>query len=183
MIIKTIKTKKDNEVIFRYPCLEDLNALTEYINTLSKEDTYIRFSGEIITKEDEKKYLTNVIKNIEKGDGIVIQCWIENRLIGICNIDRNFESRKRELHTGIFGISVNKNYRGEGIGYELAKITIEEAKKKIKGLRMVILDVYEPNTAARSLYKKLSFIEAGMIPQACFYRGQYVGKETMYLNL
>jgi len=69
------------------------------------------------------------------GYKVVLGCFYKEKLVGLTNVDRNKSDRKRSLHVGTFGISVEKEFRGEGIGYELGKTIIEEAKKKIPGLK------------------------------------------------
>lgn len=100
---------------------------------------------------------------MEFGDKVVLDVFVGEKLVGLANVDRNKDNRKRGRHIGIFGISVDKDYRGEGIGYNLAKAIIEEAKKQIIGLKMIIIDVYSLNQKAITLYKKLGFIEYGLL--------------------
>jgi len=46
LIVKKFISKKGKEIIIRYPKWEDLEELTRYANKLSKEDTFVTFSGE-----------------------------------------------------------------------------------------------------------------------------------------
>ena len=39
----------EGKIIFRYPTKKDLKAMWEFINTISKEKTFIRFQGEAIS--------------------------------------------------------------------------------------------------------------------------------------
>lgn len=182
-IINSFKTEKGNEVVIRYPKREDLNELTKYINALSKEDTFMSFSGEVITIDEEKKILENMLKDIELGDKIVLCAFVNDKLIGVCNIDRNMRQRTRGLHVGIFGVSVAVDFRGEGISYKLAKTAIEEAKHKISGLKIITLIVFGANQIAINLYKKLGFKECGRLPDGLLYKGDYMDEVRMYLEL
>jgi RimJ/RimL family protein N-acetyltransferase len=182
-IVKKFFSKKGKEMIIRYPKWEDLEELTLYINKLSSEDTFITFSGEEIKKEEEAKALSKWFCEIEMGDKVVLDCFYKEKLVGLANIDRDKSNRKRSLHVGTFGISVEKEFRGEGIGYELGKTIIEEAKKRIAGLKMIILDVYSLNINAQNLYKKLGFQKAGCLPKSILYRGQYIDEIKMYLEI
>ena len=120
---------------------------------------------------------------MEIGDKVVLGCFYKEKLIGLVNVDRDKSKRKRSLHVGTFGISVEKELRGKGVGYELGKTIIEEAKKKIAGLKMIILDVYSLNTNAQNLYKKLGFKEAGRLPKQILYHGFYIDEIKMYTHL
>jgi len=53
------QTKKEREIIIRYPLKSDVSALRNYINTLSREKTFIRFQGEQVSLADEKKYFVS----------------------------------------------------------------------------------------------------------------------------
>lgn len=183
-IVKVFTTKKGKEIVIRYPKWEDLDQLTFYINKLSQEDTFILFSGEKITKEEEGKTLASWFLAMEKGDKVVLGCFYKEKLVAIANVDRNLDNRKRGRHIGGFGISVAKEFRGEGIGFQLAKTIIDEAKKKITGLKMIILGVFEPNKIGLNLYKKLGFKEYGRLPKGIFYKGKYIDEVKMvcYLN-
>lgn len=178
-VVKTFVTKKRKEIVIRYPKWEDLEELTFYINKLSREDTFILFSGEKITKEEEGKTLANWFLAMEKGDKVILGCFYKEKLVGLANVDRNIDYRKRGRHIGGFGVSVVKEFRGEKIGFELTKTIIKEAKKKITGLRMIILDVFEPNKIGQNLYKKLGFVEYGRLPQGIFYKGKYIDEVKM----
>jgi RimJ/RimL family protein N-acetyltransferase len=181
-IVKKFKSKKGKEIVIRYPKWEDLDELISYINKLSQEDTFVTFSGEEIKKEEEAKVLSEWFFDMEMGNKVVLGCFYNNKLVGLANIDRDKSARKRSLHVGIFGISIEKEFRGEGIGYELGRTIIEEAKTRISGLRIVILDVYSINTNAQNLYKKLGFKDTGCLPKQILYRGQYIDEIKMYLE-
>ncbi len=176
-------TKDHQEAVIRYPRWEDLDALLSYINVLSEEDIYLTFSGETVTKEGEMYYLTETFKSIERGDMVNLCCYINNILVGTCTISRDVQSRKRSYHIGIFGITVSKQFRRSGLGEQLARITIAEAQRTIVGLKLLILSVYSPNIAAQSLYKKLGFKTAGIVPKGVWYKGTYIDEIKMYLPL
>jgi hypothetical protein len=111
-IVKKIVSKKGKEMVIRYPKWEDLEELTRYINKLSSEDTFVTFSGEEIKKEEEAKVLSEWFYGMEIGDKVVLGCFYKEKLIGLANVDREKSNRKRSLHVGIFGISVEKELRG-----------------------------------------------------------------------
>lgn len=182
-IVKQFASKKGNTVIFRYPTMDDIDVLTEYINELSQEDTYITFSGEIITREAEEEYLKTSLKEISESDKVIVVTTINNRVAGIADVTRDKKGKRRTHHIGIFGISLRTQYRGEGIGEELMKTAIDEAKKKIPDLKIITLGVYGVNDKAINLYKKIGFKEHGRLPKGCWYRGDYLDHVEMYLEV
>src|SRR6266446_3223369 len=94
-IIHKFTTKKNREVIIRYPKWEDLDEMTKYINEVSQEDTYITFSGETIRKEGEMYYLAEMIKGMELQNNIYLACFSQDLFVGSCTIMRDLSSRKR----------------------------------------------------------------------------------------
>jgi RimJ/RimL family protein N-acetyltransferase len=182
-IVKTFSTKKGDKAVIRYPFWEDLDQILAYINKLSKEDTFITLSGEKLTRKDEAGYLADWFKAMEMGDKVFLFCFVADKLVATCSVDRNTKSRQRSRHTASFGISVAKEFRSSGVGYNLASTVIAEAKKKIKGLKLIALSVYEKNKIALNLYKKLGFKKAGVIPGGVLYCNEYIDEIKMYLRL
>jgi RimJ/RimL family protein N-acetyltransferase len=181
--VKKIVTKKSKEVVIRYPYWEDIDELTRYINKLSKEDTFIPFSGETITKEQEIKAVASWFAKMETGDEVFLVAEKDKKIIAVANVTRNTENKKRSLHVGVLGISVEKEYRGEGIGEEFLRTVISEAQKQIKGLRLIILQVYGENQTALNLYQKIGFKKCGEIPEMIYFHKRYISEITMYLKL
>ncbi|MCR4263111.1 MAG: GNAT family N-acetyltransferase [Candidatus Roizmanbacteria bacterium] len=181
-IIKTFTSKSGEEVILRYPKKEDLDELLFYINELSKEDTYIRFSGEVISRDSEKKFLDKTVDNIMKGDAVMVCAFINNHLIGVSGIERNTENKQRSRHIGDFGISLRKDFRGNGIGRVLLQTVLAESKK-LPNLAMTALSVFATNIAAQKLYISGGFIIYGRLPGGVLHRGKYVDLISMYKKL
>lgn len=183
IVVYSFKTKNGEDAVIRYPTIGDVAKMTKYINTLSTEDVYVTFSGEQISYNDEYAYIEDQLRKIQKGEVVKLVCEVNGKMVAIADIYRNLQSRRRSWHIGIFGLSVSKEYRGNGIGYELARVTIEEAKKYILGLRMITLSVYGPNDVAKNLYIKLGFKEHGLLPKGIWYKNTYIDEIWMYLEV
>lgn len=171
------QTEKGLSVIIRYPTLEDVKNMQDYINTLSKEQTFIRMQGEQISFDEEKEFVTKMIKKIDEHKGVMLLVFTENRLIGICDI--NLRDRT-ERHEGVFGISMAKEYRGKGVGRLLMKTTLDEAKRHLQDLRIVTLSVYDGNDLAQKMYEEFGFEEYGKLPEGIYYKGNYIDHIYMY---
>jgi len=182
-IVKTFITKTGQEAVIRYPKWEDLDAMIDFINGISAEDIYTTFSGEVIYKDGELHFLTEMIKSMEHRNGVYLTCFVEGNMAGSATVLRETAHRKRSYHVGMFGINIDKNFRSNGIGEEFAKETLKEAKRHIEGVKMFTLNVYAPNEVAINLYKKLGFKESGRIPKAIWYKGDYIDLINMYLSL
>lgn len=176
---KEFITKSGKKIIFRPLQLSDLDEALRYINKLSKEDTYICYSGEIITREDEEKWLKEIVKKIEQKKGIAIGAILNKTLIGTSDIS---SLGRREKDIGLFGISIDKEYRREGIGTALARHVLTLAKSYLN-LRMVTLGVFANNPKAKYIYEKLGFKEYGTLPKSVSFKGKYVDHVYMYKNL
>jgi RimJ/RimL family protein N-acetyltransferase len=60
---------------------------------------------------------------------------------------------------GEFGMLVDREWRGSGVGSALLRATIDWARDQ--GLHKLCLEVFTHNTAAIALYRKYGFVEEG----------------------
>ncbi|MFA5933065.1 MAG: GNAT family protein [Microgenomates group bacterium] len=171
------KTKKDLEILVRYPQQGDAQLLCDYINTLSLEKTFIRFQGEQVSLEDEQKYLDNQLKGIGEGTVAMLLVFDGIKLIAVSDINMK---DKAEKHIGYFGISVAKEYRGKGIGGLLMDLVIKEAEKNLKDLKIIELSVFSDNPVAMSLYEKFGFQKFGILPEGVLHADVPVDHIYMY---
>lgn len=178
-IVTTFSDKQGHTVTVRYPRWEDLEHMTAYINRLSQENTYIRFSGEEISKEEETAFLGTAFGKMEAQDDVMLMAMVGERMVGLTGIHRNTVNKRRSRHAAEFGISIAEEYRGRGIGEKLAQAVIEEAQRRIPGLRLVYLYVYAINERGYELYRKLGFQEVGRIPDFIFHGDRYVDEIIM----
>ena len=176
-IIHTATTKSGKTVSFRYPTMDDLQLLTDFINKASQEKTFIRFQGEEIKLEDEKKWLELTIQKIKDKEKIYIMAFVDGKFAGSSDVELDKLTRK---HVGIFGIIVDSDFRGEGVGEALMKLVISEAEKNLTGLKIITLECFANNSIAQNLYKKIGFIEYGRLPEASKRREEFVDEILMY---
>jgi RimJ/RimL family protein N-acetyltransferase len=176
-VVYTGKTKKGTDIIVRYPVKTDVVEMHRYINVLSKEQTFILYQGEDVTLKEEMAFLTRVLKKIKNGQDTTLLVFHKDTLIGITGIEMK---DKAEKHIGDFGISIAKEFRGEGIGNILMNLILEEAKKNLENLKIVILGCFADNPVAHEMYKKFGFIEYGTLPKGLSHKGNYVDHIFMY---
>jgi RimJ/RimL family protein N-acetyltransferase len=67
---------------------------------------------------------------------------------------------------------VKKGYRNLGIGTELMKTILEQAV--FFGLRTMTVNVFVTNKRAIHVYKKVGFVESGIIPEKHFRQGRSI---------
>ena len=73
-IIEEVILNNKRKVSLRIPSIGDLNGLHKYVKDLSKEVSYVIFSGVEISLQDEKKYLEEVIARMNEQDflGVIV---------------------------------------------------------------------------------------------------------------
>lgn len=158
---------------------DDSLDLCHFINEISKEDTFIRFSGEQVTLPEEQAYVDSELELMQQGDLVKLLCWVDDELAGVIDIHRMIEFRTRKRHVGLLGLLVAKRFRGQGIGKQLLLECIAQAKAHLQGLRMIQLECFATNTAALALYEKVGFREVGRVPEALLHKGEYVDEVVM----
>jgi RimJ/RimL family protein N-acetyltransferase len=171
------KTGKGFDVMLRYPMRGDAPALLDFINTLSREQTYIMFQGEQITPEEEERYLEGRLAAIGGGTGVQLLAFCNGLLAGNAGVDMQWGSNR---HIGVLGISVAQAFRGQGVGELLMNAIINQAVTHLASLKIVTLTVFGNNTVAMNLYAKVGFVEFGRLPGGRLHRGQYVDDVHMY---
>ncbi|MEI6326871.1 MAG: GNAT family N-acetyltransferase [Candidatus Roizmanbacteria bacterium] len=181
MITRT--TKSGKEVTLRPPIWGDVQIYLQYINTLSREDTFITFSGEQQTYSQEEKYVKECIDKISKGDMVKLMCFVDGQLAGVCDAVRDVHNRTRQRHCATIGLTVTQEYRGLGLGEILLKECIRESKEKLHRVSILHLDVYSPNLVAQKLYKKVGFVEHSRLPKGVSYKGTYHDLIGMHLQI
>lgn len=179
--IKHATTKNGMEVFLRYPSMDDVPAMLEFINALSKERTFLHVQGKQFTYNEERDYVAGALRSIQKGDRVQVLAFVDGELAGSTEITRDpFDSNR---HRGGLGISVAQKFRGQGVGELLMRTVIEEAKARLEGVRLVTLTVFGNNPNAIRLYEKVGFVEYGRLPGGVLHRDQYVDEVYMAKRL
>jgi len=181
--LKSFTTKSGTSATLRYTQWSDLRDLLDYINQLSTEDTFVRFSGEQQSLEDEARYLASTFIQMEMRKAVYLVCVIDGKLAGYSGVNAQPELKKRGEHVGLFGISVAKDFRGEGIGFEMMTTVIQEATVQMADLKLIHLECFASNINALKLYQKIGFKEVGRIPKFAFHKGIYDDEVQMVLGV
>ena len=158
---RTVKLKNGRECILRNAtALDGAAALENFILTHSQTDYLLSYPDEVTyTVAEEAEHLKN---KAESENEIEILAIIDNKVVGTAGVS-SIGNKYKLKHRAEFGISVDKNYWGLGIGRVLTKACIECAKKA--GYLQLELDVAAENERAVELYKSEGFIEYGRNPK------------------
>ena len=167
--MKKLILKNGDSVVIREASSSDANEILEYVDTISSESDFLTFGqGEfIMSVEQEEEFLDNTSR---QSNGIYIVAEIGSKIIGTSSFSGG--ARPRISHTGEFGVSVLKEYWGNGIGTELIKYLIEWSKQS-GIIRKMNLIVRNDNLSAIHVYKKLGFIEEGVITRDLQINGRF----------
>ncbi|HYA78123.1 MAG TPA: GNAT family N-acetyltransferase, partial [Verrucomicrobiae bacterium] len=87
-----------------------------------------------------------------------------------------------QRHVGMVGLLVREDHRNMGVGTVLLSSLVERAKREGK-YELLVLSVFANNEHARRLYRKMGFVEFGVLPNGLKRNGQYTDEIYMYRTL
>ena len=173
-----ITIKNGQKCIIRNGTFEDGPEVSTFFTTTHGETDYLLSYPEESTRDDEKQ--SNYLKETTESDReIELLAIVDGKVVGMAGFNA-LGSKYKVRHRAEFGITVSKNYWGQGIGKAIMNACIECAKEA--GYIQLELDVVADNTRAIELYKKLGFIEFGRNPKG--FQSKYSGfQELVYMRL
>jgi RimJ/RimL family protein N-acetyltransferase len=168
---------KDKKVIIRRANKLDSKALIDYLNIIGGESDFLTFGkGEFGgSVYEEEIFIENTLK---KENALFIVAEIQGKIVG--NLNFSGGMRERTAHVGEFGVSVLKEYWENGIGEELIKYLINWSKDS-GIIRKINLRVRTDNTPGIKLYKKLGFLEEGIVKRDFLINGKFYDSLLMGL--
>jgi RimJ/RimL family protein N-acetyltransferase len=182
-IFKQFVAKDGTRVILRSIKWEDLQDCIEFANKLVAERDDDPDFGIILDKkqtlESESVWLANKLVEIEKGEQISVVAEVNGGLVGNSEISRGRTSD--EFYHGKLGISLLREYRDQGMGFEMMKTLVDQSRNI--GLKSIELEVFASNVRAIGLYEKVGFSKAGRIPKKIFRRGRFTDIIVMSIVL
>lgn len=173
-----ITIKNGQKCIIRNGTFEDGPEVSTFFTTTHGETDYLLSYPEESTRDDEKQ--SNYLKETTESDReIELLAIVDGKVVGMAGFNA-IGSKYKVRHRAEFGITVSKNYWGQGIGKAIMNACIKCAREA--GYIQLELDVVADNTRAIELYKKLGFIEFGRNPKG--FQSKYSGfQELVYMRL
>jgi len=174
-IHKRFTLASGKKVILRALQWEDLDGLLSFINGLVKEKRGDSRSGlytgfdKTVTREEEAEWLSRILVGVEGGVVISTIAEIGGKIIANGEVTRG--KYKDTRHHGHMGLTVIREYRGQGIGRRIIETLVQESRRA--GLRTLEVEFLAVNEAARRAYEKTGFKQAGIIPRKVFRGGKY----------
>jgi RimJ/RimL family protein N-acetyltransferase len=178
-------TANGNEVILRRMSWNDLDKLLAFVNGLVDDKRSGRgahvFTGfeHKVTRSEERDYLVQQMEAIRKGHMVSVIAEVNDRIVGNGNIDRGHYRETR--HHGHLGLTVLAEYRGIGIGKEMVKVLLREAKRI--GMKNVEVEFLATNQAAIRTYQRSGFKQIGRIPRKVLRDGKFLESLIMVRRL
>ena len=169
------KKLKNGEAYFvREAFPDDAESMLTYLDNISSESDFLTFgSGELVlTSDQEKSFIESSLKS---KDQLFLVAIYDNKIIG--NLHFESGSRARIKHVGEFGVSVLKDFWGNGIASGLITNLIIWSKNN--SISKINLKVREDNESAILLYQKLGFQEEGFLERDFFVNRKYYGSYMM----
>jgi len=156
---------------------KDVEALLSYVNKLSREKTFVLLQGEQLTLKEEKEFVQKLTKDMRGRKAVCLVIETDKKIIGISQI--NLKPRANS-HVGQMGISVDAQFRDQGLGKLLLNTIIDQGIKNIPELKIIDLSCFVVNEKALHMYKSVGFMEYGRLPGGIKYKGNYINEIFMY---
>ena len=175
---KKIKLKNGRECVLRNAVSNDAKQVLDvFIKTHSQTDFLLSYPDEIkYTVEEEGEFLQ---KKTDSKNEIEILAEIDGKVVGTAGIEC-VGIHKKLCHRCDFGVGIDEEYWGLGIGKALLEGCIECAKKA--GYEQMELEVVAENERAVEMYKKAGFVEYGRNPRD--FKSRISGyQEVIYMRL
>ncbi len=181
MLKENIETNDGREILVREVKSSDFKEIVNFNRRVirQKTDTISRKRSPAI--EEEKKRIGSILKDVRRKRTLFLVCKFNGKIIGSSFMTRSRKERKK--HIVYFGIAIDRNFRFLGIGKKVIKIMIKEVKKRMKGARLIHLEVFSYNKAAIKIYKYLGFEKIATLPKAVKNKGRYYDSYIMYYYL
>lgn len=172
---KEIVLKDGRTCLLRNAAGTDAEAVLDNFNKVHAEtDFLLSYPDEKgFSAEEEAEFLANKETSSSEAELCSI---IDGKIAGLAGIS-SIGSREKIRHRAEFGISVEKEFWGLGIGRALTEACIKCAKDA--GYRQLELEVVAENSSAIALYESLGFREYGRNPRG--FHSRYFGWQELVL--
>src|SRR5687768_1988791 len=167
-------------VIIRAAVVADAEALVAFRLVIANEpdNNIIWEPGEFDRTAEEEGMLVEEVG--ASDNSIMLVAEVEGRIVGMLGCFGG--KRRASRHSAGLGVTLLKEYRGQGIGTLLMERVIEWAKGT-GVLTRIELEVYPHNARARHLYEKCGFVVEGVKHNAYIKSGRYMDVVMMALLL
>ena len=133
----------------------DAEGLVLFMARLANEGLPVLFKGMAVPSVDEER---DFVRRFRKPqDGVCLVAVDGETVVGVLDFHR--EKRAQVAHGGEFGMSVDREYRRQGVGTALLRALIAWARAE--AVTRLQLQVFENNRPAIGLYESMGFQTEG----------------------
>ena len=150
------------QALLRSPVPDDAEQLNGYLRQTSGE-TYFMVREPEECNQTVLQAQARLRRMAESERSFMLAAFLDGELVGNCGINEISPHRKLR-HRASLGISIKQKAWGLGLGTILISRALLRAKEN--GFTQAELGVFEDNSRAQALYRKLGFTEMGCIPKA-----------------
>jgi len=163
------------DIKIRPVTLDDAKGVLEVLNSVVQERKYSSFDR-ILTVEEERQFIASLG---ERSGFFVAE--LDGHIIGFQTIEPFATYTSAMDHVGIIGTFVHADFRGQGIGRQLAEASFKFAQEK--GYEKAVIYVRASNKAAQEFYQKLGFVPKGTLEKQVKIDGEYDDEVFMEMFL
>ncbi len=138
-----------------------------YIATFVEERSFLNVQA-LPSLGEEARFLKKTLSRMERGKEVVALLLEGKRLRGMAHV---WQRPHPHQGYGMFGIAIEKGYRGKGQGRMLAEGVIGKAFEVLP-IHHILLEVVKDNRRAVELYKGLGFRKVAHLPRYYNHYGE-----------
>ena len=158
----------NNTYIIREAVSDDAEKMILYLNQVGGEsDNLLHGENEFLVPIEGVKRKLAMSKDSENS--IILIALDNEQIIARAELEGYYAARIR--HRAKFSISVKKEYWNQGIGTELLKRIVEQAK--MMKISIIELEVIADNVRGIALYHKMGFADIGIYKHYFYVNGMF----------
>ena len=172
---KEIRLKDGRMCVLRNGTEQDAEAVWEIFRLTHAQTDYLLSGPEenSFNVEQEAQFLR---EKTESADSVMILAFVDGAAVGTAGIE-SVGRKEKVKHRASFGISVDREFWGLGIGRALTEGCIACARRA--GYAQLELDAVAENRRALALYEHAGFVEYGRNPRG--FRSRLSGWQELVL--
>lgn len=169
---KEVRLKDSRKCIIREAVGEDAQEVLDIFLLTHEQTDYLSSYKDETTfdAEFEQKFLSDIASSEKE---IYLCAVVDGQIVGTAVVSSVGANKMK--HRASFGIAIDQDYWGLGIGQALTAAGIEFAQNA--GYAQLELEVVSSNTGAITLYQKMGFVEFGRNPRG--FQSRYCGWQEL----
>ena len=153
---KQFTARTGDPLVIRCAQPHDAANLLAYIRSVAEEtEFFVVQPDEFPTTEQERQWIQEHVNDPGK---LALVAEVAGEIIGSLSFENG--PFRRMSHTGTFGVSVSRDWRGKGIGTAMLETLLGWAQAN-PSIEKIGLSVFSSNSDAIRLYRRLGFVEEG----------------------